>query len=340
MKLITLEEHWESQRVNAAAQPYLPLPTNPHKNPDDHSIEEFVAKTKRDNTELTSAGDQRLAFMDANDIQMQIMGYGDNTPQNLDPKVAIDLCRMANDDLAAAIKPHPDRFGGWATLPVGDPEAAAAELDRAVNELGLQGAMIHGYYDGHFFDDPMYELIFAKAEALDVPLYFHPAVIPADISEHYYQSQGWSELTAFTFAGAGWGWHEDLGVQMIRLILAGVFDRHPNLHIITGHWGEMVPNFLERMDQTLGLTVHLNRSISQTYRENFYITPSGMFFPAQLQLATTEVGSEHLLYSLDYPYNHPDDALTFLTSSSLSAEAQAQIASGNAVTLLHLQDRM
>ncbi|BAP86318.1 amidohydrolase [Paucilactobacillus hokkaidonensis JCM 18461] len=336
MKFITLEEHWESKQVNQAAKPYMPAPVNPHKNPNDHSIEEFMVKSKKDNTELTSVGDQRLAFMDANQIDMQIMGYGDNSPQNLDPKVSIDLSRMANDDLAAAIATHPDRFGGWAVLPVGDPEAAALELERAVKEKGLQGAMIHGYYDDKFFDDPFYEPIFAKAEELDVPLYFHPAVIPQDISEHYYQGAGWSELTAFTFAGAGWGWHEDLGVQMIRLILSGLFDRHPNLHIITGHWGEMVPNFLERMDQTLGLTVHLDRSISQTYKDNFYITPSGMFFDAQLQLAMTEVGSDHLMYSVDYPYNHPTGITTFLTNAGLSSEDQEKIAYRNAAKLLHL----
>lgn len=336
MKLITLEEHWESPRVNAAAKAYLPKPSNLHKDPNDHSIEEFMAKTKRDNTELISADAKRLAFMDANGIQMQIMGYGDDTPQNLDPKVAIGLCQMANDDLAAAISGHPDRLGGWATLPVGDPAAAAAELERAVTQLGLQGAMIHGCYAGHFFDEPMYEPLFAKAEELDVPLYFHPAIVPEAISEHYYQGQGWSELTAFTFAGAGWGWHEDLGVQMVRLILAGVFDRHPKLKIITGHWGEMVPNFLERMDQTMGLTVHLDRTISQTYRDNFYITPSGMFFSAQLDLAMTEVGADHLLYSLDYPYNHPADAQQFLTESKLTPADQEKIAYRNAAKLLHL----
>ncbi|GAX08546.1 4-oxalomesaconate hydratase [Secundilactobacillus silagincola] len=336
MKFITLEEHWESQRVNDAAKPYMPAPVNPHKNPDDHSIERFMAKTKKDNTELISVGEKRLKFMDDNDIQMQVMGYGDDSPQNLDPKVAVDLCKMANDDLADAISTNPDRFGGWAALPVGDPEAAANELERAVKEKGLQGAMIHGYYDGKFFDDPMYEPIFAKAEELDVPLYFHPVFIPQSISEHYYEGKGWSELTAFTFAGAGWGWHEDLGVQMVRLILAGVFDRHPKLKIITGHWGEMVPNFLERMDQTIGLTVNLDRSISETYRNNFYITPSGMFFPAQLQLDMTEVGADHLMYSLDYPYNHPEGAAKFLTESGLSQEDQDKIAYGNAAKMLHL----
>lgn len=336
MKLITLEEHWESERVNAAAKPYLPAPSFPHYNPDDHSLQEFAAKTKHDNTELLTAGEKRLAFMDANHIQMQILGYGDDTPQNLDPAIAIDLCKQANDDLGAAIAAHPDRFGGWAALPVGDPEAAAAELERAVKVDHLNGAMFHGYYQDKMFDDPMYEPIFAKAEELDVPLYFHPAFIPTEISQHYYESKSWTQMTAFTFAGAGWGWHEDLGVQMIRLILAGVFDRHPNLHIITGHWGEMVPNFLERMDQTIGLTTHLNRSISQTYRDNFYITPSGMFFPAQLTLDMTEVGADHLMYSLDYPYNHPEGADTFLTQSELSTEDQEKIAYRNAEKLLHL----
>lgn len=335
MKLITLEEHWESERVNKAAKQYMPAPTFPHQN-DDNSIQEYVAKAKQDNTELLSAGEKRLAFMDANGIQMQILGYGDDSPQNLDPKLAIAFCKMANDDLAAVVAAHPDRFGGWATLPVGDPEAAAAELERSVKELHLKGAMIHGYYGDKMFDDPMYEPIFAKAEELDVPLYFHPAFIPEDITKHYYEGKGWSNLTAFIFSGAGWGWHEDLGVQMIRLILAGVFDRHPNLHIITGHWGEMVPNFLERMDQTLGLTANLDRSISQTYRDNFYITPSGMFFQAQLTLDMTEVGADHLMYSLDYPYNHPEGADTFLAESDLSEEDQEKIAYKNAEKLLHL----
>lgn len=107
----------------------MPAPVNPHKDPADHSIAEFVAKSKKDNTELTSVGDKRLAFMDANQIDKQIMGYGDNSPQNLDPKVSIDLSRMANDDLADAIATHPDRFGGWAVLPVGDPKAQLPNLN-------------------------------------------------------------------------------------------------------------------------------------------------------------------------------------------------------------------
>ena len=98
----------------------------------------------------------------------------------------------------------------------------------------------------------------------------------------------------------------------------------------------MVPNFLERMDQTIGLTVNLDRSISETYRDNFYITPSGMFFPAQLQLDMTEVGADHLMYSLDYPYNHPEGAAKFLTESGLSQEDQDKIAYGNAAKMLHL----
>ena len=335
MKFITLEEHWESATVNAAAQAYMPK-SQLSINPADHSIADYMAQNPRDNSEITSADDQRLAFMDANQIQMQIMGYGDDTPQNLSPDVAIPLCRQANDELSQAVQAHPDRFGGWAVLPVGDPEAAADELQRAVQVDHLQGAMIHGYYGDKMFDDPRYDPIFARAEALDVPLYFHPAVVPATISQHYYQGDQWDALTAWAFSGAGWGWHEDLGVQMVRLILAGVFDRHPNLHIITGHWGEMVPGFLERLDQVVTPATHLDRSIGETYRDNFYITPSGMFFPTQLQLTMAEMGSDHLMYSVDYPYNHPENIAGFLADAGLSQADQQKIAYDNAAQLLHL----
>ncbi|MGL0748832.1 amidohydrolase family protein [Secundilactobacillus paracollinoides] len=341
MKLVTLEEHWESQQVNEAAKPYLPSWTPQHHNPEDHSIADFAAMSGNTQSAITAAGEDRLKFMDDNGIAMQIMGYGDNTPQNLEPSVAIPLARQANDELTDAIAQHPDRLGGWAVLPVGDPEAAASELMRAVQEKGLQGAMIHGVYNGKFFDDPFYEPIFAMAEQLNVPLYFHPALIPGNISGHYFEGE-WSELAAYTFAGAGWGWHEDLGVQMVRLIMDGVFDRHPNLHIITGHWGEMVPNFIERLDQTVGLAVKLDRSILGTYRDNFFITLSGMLYQSQMALTKTIMGADHLMYSIDYPYNQRVGAAAahFLDEADLTDDERQKIGYQNAVDLLQLDGKL
>lgn len=342
MKLITLEEHWDSKQVDEAAKAYRPKPLQAHKDPNDHSIQEYLQQASSNPTDFSPANEDRFNFMKQNGITKQILGYGDNTVQNLDPKVSVDLAKMANDELATAIKAHPDQLGGWATLPVGDPQSAADELDRAVTKLGMNGAIITGRYNDHFFDERIYDPLFAKAEALGVPLYFHPALVQEPVRSHYYTNGDWSELAGYLFAGPGWGWHSDLGIQMVRLIMAGVFERFPKLHIITGHWGEMVPNFLDRLDEVMcdppfmKNALPLTRSIAETYKENFWITPSGQFTWPQLQLDLTEMGPDHIMYSLDYPYNQPAGAQDLLANSPIDDDVKEKIAHGNAEKLLHL----
>lgn len=334
MKIITIEEHYVSARVNEqlfalqekeGAKNDLPIGANKSK----------LDLAFRAEIEDVAAG--RIKFMDENGISMQIVSYDSNGPQGLSPELAIPLCQQANDDLAAAVRINPTRFAGFATLPMADPQAAAIELERAVHQ-GLVGAMLTGTLNGQFFEDSFFFPVFAKAAELDVPIYMHPSVIAASVSDYYYTSNEWNKLIAMVFAGAGYGWHIDAGIHVVRMILSGIFDKLPNLKLISGHWGEFVPYYLERLDAIFDLTpITLKRKVSEYYKENVYITPSGMFTVPQLQLAIAEVGADHILYSCDYPHNKATDARSFLQSAPISNEDKEKIAYRNAEKLFKVK---
>jgi len=165
-----------------------------------------------------------------------------------------------------------------------DPEAAADELERTVLSLGFKGAMINGMTNGRFLDDPSFLPILQRAVALNVPIYIHPAVPPTAVQEAYYS--GLDPAVNFVLATSGWGWHSEVGIHALRLILAGVFDRLPSLQIIIGHMGEMIPFMLDRINNVLTpVARHLQRSVPEYFLQNFYITNSGFFTDPPLLLA-------------------------------------------------------
>jgi 2,3-dihydroxybenzoate decarboxylase len=124
---------------------------------------------------LYDRGPLRLEQMDAAGIDFQILSLFDPGVQDeTDVARAIDLARAANDALAETVRGNPNRFGGFATLATQDPDAAAAELERAVTELGLVGGLINGHCQGRYLDDPAYEGLFGRAEELAAPVYLHP----------------------------------------------------------------------------------------------------------------------------------------------------------------------
>ena len=289
------------------------------------------------NDDIEDVGERRIKFMDESGIDMQVLSYGAGSPQNIsDKSLAIELCKEANTELSNLIKLHPTRFAGFAILPVADPKAAAAELERAIKELALNGAMLSGTFNGRFFDEPEFLPIFEKAETLNVPLYMHPAIIPKNIAEYYYKSDNWSAVASAMFATAGYGWHLDAGISVVRLIASGIFDKHPNLNIISGHWGELVPFFLNRLDDQLGKTLQLKRKISDYYKSNVYITPSGLFSEAQLKYMIEELGADKIIYSGDYPFLIDKSTRKFLETAPISQEAKEKIGYKNAEKLLNL----
>jgi predicted TIM-barrel fold metal-dependent hydrolase len=151
---------------------------------------------------------------------------------------SVDLARRVNDNVAEAVARHPRRFQAFATLPVAFPQAAARELERCVTQLGFKGTMLCGRVGARNLDHPDMEPIFAAAAVLKVPVLLHPRTPDEAVRKAYYS--GFSPELDNAFANLRMGWHYDAGVQFVRLILGGTFDRHPALQVILGHWGEMV----------------------------------------------------------------------------------------------------
>lgn len=334
MKVIAVEEHFESAKVTAAIQAATGASALPKLSAEMLHYMQTTLPTPAIMQDVTGA---RLAFMDESGIDMQVLSYGNSSPQNLPPKQAVPLCQLANDELARVIAQNPTRFAGLAALPVGDPQAAAAELKRAVNELHLNGVLLKGNYAGKFFDDPCFLPIFEQAAALDVPVYFHPSFIPPAITQHYFASDQWSDVTTGILSSAGYGWHMDVGIQVMRMIVSGIFDKLPNLKLVSGHWGELIPQFIERLDDELSGHADLKHLFSDYYRHNVYVTPSGILAEPQLKFVLDEMGPEHVLFAIDYPYKQAKNTQAFLASASLSDQARDLIAHGNAERIFHLK---
>ncbi len=180
---------------------------------------------------LDDLGELRLKEMDEAGIDVQVLSHGAPSTQRLDAPTAVRLARDANDRLAKVIAARPERFAGFAALPTPDPKAAAAELDRTISELGFKGAMVHGLTNGVFFDDKRFWPIFERAQALDVPLYVHPAAPHSAVVDAYYKDYV-KDFPAIL--NAAWGFTVETATQGIRLVLSGVFDAYPDLKIILG----------------------------------------------------------------------------------------------------------
>ena len=283
---------------------------------------------------LMDLGQARLDDMDAAGIDMQVLSIG-GFPQLAPPQEQTDLTRRANDLLAGAVAEHPDRFAALATLPWHDPDAAAAELRRAVTDLGMRGTLLNGRPGEAFLDDSRYDVVLAALAELGVPIYLHPGLLTPGVAEAYYS--GFDKEIDARLAMFGWGWHHEAGVGVVRLILSGAFERHPGLQVMSGHWGEMVPFFLRRLDDALPReATGLERTILETYRSHVSVTPSGMLNPEQLAFCVELLGAERILFSTDYPYQSLDGVRDYLESADLTEVQRAAIAHGNAERLLGL----
>jgi predicted TIM-barrel fold metal-dependent hydrolase len=182
---------------------------------------------------LTDVGPERIRRMDAAGIDLQVLSHVQPGVQTLERNTAIRLSREVNDWLAAVIQEYPTRFAGFAMLPIQSPIDAAEELERSVSQLGFKGALINGHTNGRYLDEDLFSSIFERAQALDVPLYLHPTDPPQGIVDIYYKD--------CPVMMQSWGWQVETGTHLLRLISRGVFDRFPNLKIIVGHMGELIP---------------------------------------------------------------------------------------------------
>jgi 2,3-dihydroxybenzoate decarboxylase len=286
---------------------------------------------------LFDIGALRLKEMDEAGIDFQVLSHGAPATQRLDPANAVSLSRQVNDRLHAAINRHPARFAGFAVLPTAEPKAAADELERAVTKLGFKGAMVHGLtaMDGAhlFLDDKRFWPIFERAQALDVPVYMHPAVPHKAVIEAYYKDY----LEQFPgLMTAAWGFTVETATQGIRLVLSGVFEAYPKLKIILGHLGESLPFSLWRIDMALARQGNRATPFRDTFREHFWITTSGNFSTPALLCSAMELGVDRILFSIDYPFVPNGPGPKWMETVPLSAEDKTKILSGNAKRLLKL----
>ena len=281
-------------------------------------------------------GPKRLAYMDDAGITVQVLSNTGPGPDLVPGPEGVAIAREMNDHLAAAIARHPDRFQGFAVLPMLSPDAAVVELQRCVTDLGFVGANINGTTDGRFLDHPSHDALLAAAVDLDVPIYLHPHLAPEAVRQAYY-----SDLQpgpARVLEAAGWGWHAETAVHVLRLVVAGTLDRHPKLRLIIGHMGEMLPVMLARADDVFVHDIaHLKRPIGRTILDQVWLTTSGIFTEPPFLAALLTFGIDRIMFSVDYPYASNMKGRAFLDRITLAPADMTKLCHANADALLKLR---
>jgi predicted TIM-barrel fold metal-dependent hydrolase len=268
--------------------------------------------------------------MDVQGVDVQILSLAPPGTQPLDPADAVPLARRANDLAVEAVRRHPTRLRAFATLPTAEPAAAVAELERAA-DLGCVGAMVYGRTGATPLDDPRFDDLFAAAAARRLPVFLHPQVPPPAVRAASYD--GIDPTTDLALATFGWGWHLEAALAALRLIVRGTFDRHPDLQLVLGHWGELLLFWLDRAD-SLSRIAGLERTVREYVRSNIHITCSGMLNPTLLRHVLEVTTPDRLLFSTDYPFQRPvrEDIDRFLTAFPTAAARDA-FTEGNARAL-------
>ncbi len=328
MRTITLEEH--------ITTPEFLKTTGQAHEADDKRPNRMSEVTRK----LLDIGEGRIADMDADKIDVQVLSLSAAGLDKLDPLTAGALAHDTNEKLAAAVSDHPDRFAAFATLALHEPEKAAMEFERCVEKLKFKGAIVMGSMNGVFLDDRRFTPIFETAQALDVPIYVHPGFPPRPVMDAYYS--GLPGNLGFALSMAGWGWHAETGLHGLRLMLSGVFDRFPKLKIVVGHMGDHLPFNMARADRVFGEMAGdggprpFKRRLMEYFCENFYITTSGYFDIQPFNCALGVIGVDHILFSVDYPYSSNARGREFLGRLPVGPADFEKIAHGNAERLLKL----
>jgi 2,3-dihydroxybenzoate decarboxylase len=317
VKKIILEEHFSTPEVGAYATKVLSTI--------DH---DFIAYVK---PRLADIGALRIADMDKNGIDISVLSVttpGVQMEQNT--AIAVKEAKHLNDLLATQIQQYPTRFAGFGTVALQDPAGAAEELERCIKQLGMKGAIVNGHSNGVYLDDPKFFPFWERAEALQVPIYLHPADSPVQASNE----QDYPEM-----AGPGWGWTPETAGHVLRLIYGGVFDRFPKTTVILGHMGETLPFILWRLDSRYKMMQHrysIKKMPSEYIQQNVMVTTAGSFSDAPLICSVMVLGADRIMFSVDYPYEYTEQAVEFIEKAPISAEDRERICHGNAERLLKL----
>jgi 2,3-dihydroxybenzoate decarboxylase len=278
---------------------------------------------------LSDFGAERLETMDQAGIARAVLSLsGPGVQIERDTAVACRKARQCNDLLAKEIQRRPERYSGFAHLAMQDPAAAADELERCMGELGFCGAMINGHTHGRYLDDASLHPFWERAEALGALVYLHPAD-PVATSAALADHRGLRRAT--------WEWTVETGSHALRLVFGGLFDRFPGAKLGLGHLGETLPFLLWRFDSRAKLYgVKLAKPPSQYIRDNIVVTTSGMCAIDPLACTLNGLGSDHVMFAADYPFESAPEAAAFIDSAPLAENMRADICFNNAARLLRL----
>jgi len=290
---------------------------------------------------LIDIQDMRLREMDKHGVEMMILSLNAPAVQAIhDVKRAIEVARQANDVLAVEVRKRPDRWAGFAALPMQDPEAAAAELTRCIKDLGFVGALVNGFSQAGtpdtvlYYDLPQYRPFWRTVEQLGVPFYLHPRN-PLPNAIKAYEGHNW-------LLGPNWAFHAETSVHALRLIGSGLFDECPNLQIVLGHLGEGIPVYIWRIDGRNGWMKERHHypakhSVGHYFRKHFHVTTSGNFSTPALVNAMTELGADRVMFSVDWPFEDVGQGCEWFDAAAIGEADRARIGRDNAIRLFKLK---
>jgi 2,3-dihydroxybenzoate decarboxylase/5-carboxyvanillate decarboxylase len=282
---------------------------------------------------LLDVEDRRINDMDANGVDMQVLSLTSPGVQMFDADTATELATVANDQLAALIARHPQRFAGLASMAPHSPKRAVREMERAVRDLKLNGFILNSHTYGEYLDDPKFWPILEAAEALDRCLYIHPRGASDGLK---------GPLGNYGMDSAMWGFGVEMGTHVVRMMASGLFDRFPKLKICIGHMGEAVHfwiwriTFMNSRSQLIGRAPKTSLTMAEYFQRNFVITTSGVEDPLALDYSIKKIGIDNVLWAIDYPYQPTAPAVAFMDAVEVSAADKAKLYHGNAERVFHI----
>jgi len=278
--------------------------------------------------------------MDRFGMEMMILSLNAPAIQAIpDTAKAVEIARRSNDLLAEQVQKNPDRFHALAALPMQDPDAAAEELKRCVNDLGFCGALVNGFSQiedvesAVYLDLKQYWPFWGVVQELGVPFYLHPRN-PLPSMAQIYDGHPW-------LLGPTWAFGQETAVHALRLMCSGLFDEYPDIQIILGHMGEGLPYSMWRVDNRNSWVKQppkypAKKKIVDYFNANFHITTSGNFRTQTLIDAILEMSADRILFSSDYPFEGVEEAATWFDSTSISEPDRIKIGRSNAINLFKL----
>ena len=288
--------------------------------------------------DILDLGQKRLDYMDKAGIELAILSLNAPAIQAItDRDQAVATSIKANDRLAKAVAENPGRYLALAAVPLQDPKAAGEELKRCVNDLGFKGALVNGYTDidantTGYYDEPQYRDFWQVVSDLQVPFYLHPRMgIPSQ--SRIYEGHPW-------LRSSPWGFAVETSTHALRLCGSGLFDDFPNLQIIIGHQGEMIPFGLWRIDARMRFSprgYRGKRLLGDYFREHFHVTTSGNFNDEAFRCTVDVLGTDRVYFCSDYPFERMQDASDWFDNTTVvSDDDKEKIGRTNAMKLFDL----